>query len=80
MEAMVADVPCLASKIRGNNDLIANKDLLFHPKSVFEILNKMHNADFYYNNRTNHTDVLKTICAENVHIKMKKIYLYTYRC
>ena len=37
MEAMASSLPCLCGKIRGNTDLIEDKDCLFNPISLNEI-------------------------------------------
>jgi glycosyltransferase involved in cell wall biosynthesis len=34
MEAMSADLPCIASRIRGNVDLLSDSQLLFEPRDV----------------------------------------------
>ncbi len=41
MEAISVGLPCIASRIRGNTDLLPNSELLFDPNDVNELANKM---------------------------------------
>ncbi len=77
MEAMACGLPCVASKIRGNVDLLSNSsDFLFDPFSVDDCKNaieKMLNADLAQVSETNRTDV-KYFCKENVLAQMHDVY------
>ena len=40
MEAMASGMPCIASKIRGNNDILSD-DYLFNPNSSKDVIEKI---------------------------------------
>lgn len=44
MEAMAADLPCVASRIRGNADLLSQSQLLFEPGNVDDLVRALNMA------------------------------------
>lgn len=76
MEAMATGVPCIASNVRGNRDLL-DKSCLFNPNSVEEIkksivlLLQQDNSEMINKNG----QVLQELSAENVLKKINDIYI-----
>lgn len=75
MEAMACGMPCIASNIRGNEDLLesSSKNLLFNLNSLFEIKEfivslNLNEKEFQSN------EILNIISKKNINNKLKKIY------
>lgn len=77
MEAMASGLPCVASKIRGNTDLIDENDgILFNPHSVEDCRKAIENiikSDMKKMGMNNKA-VIKRFSTEEVVEKMKNIY------
>lgn len=71
MEALASGMPCIASDIRGNNDLINEKKYLFEI-NVEEIKTKI--ADILSKEYAADTTILKEISSEKIMNSMSEIY------
>lgn len=69
MEAIVCNLPCVASNIRGNSDLL-NPDQLVDFNSVDSWLHHISNT----HNKSTYKIQKETICAPTINEKMKLIY------
>lgn len=80
MEAMAMGKPIIASDIRGNKDLIDDKEggLLFNPRNAARlsehIITMLNNESFRKTASTYNTEKVKQFSLENVLNKMSKIY------
>lgn len=78
MEAMSAGIPCIASRIRGNVDLMSESQLLFDPRdvtSLCESIAKMEDKGISELETTRNTQTLKRFSMEEAVKAMKKIYM-----
>lgn len=76
MEAMAAELPCIAARNRGTNDLLSGSELLFEPsdqEEVRRLMKKVMNEDCTSEIRRN-TETLKTFSLDHTLQKMKEIY------
>jgi len=74
MEAIVSNIPCIASDIRGNEDLITDNNYLFDAqnyKSICDSIIKTFDSNKEHNNLSD----IKQISVEEVSQLMKKTYL-----
>ena len=78
MEAMSAGLPCIASKIRGNIDLMAESQLLFDPHnadSLCAAIERMKNKSVSELEIERNFQTLKYFSMEEAVKAMKKIYI-----
>lgn len=79
MEAMACGLPCIASNIRGNVDLIENgvSSLLCNPIKNEEFSNaiKLMNQDICNKFRTENTNISKKYDLQKINIKVRNIYV-----
>ena len=82
MEAMACGLPCIASNIRGNNDLITNttNGILTRPKKVEDyekaLVYLIKEVELRKEMSENNINYIKTYSFSNVRDIMKKIYKY----
>lgn len=77
MEAMAAELPCIASRIRGNVDLLENSQLLFDPNNVETLIaaiNKAMDKNIAKQETEQNAKSLQSYSTEEVVAEMKKIY------
>jgi glycosyltransferase involved in cell wall biosynthesis len=77
MEAMSAGLPCIASRIRGNVDLMEGSQLLFSPHSAAELcsaLNLALNENIAKKEIARNTQALQKFTVEEATKAMKRIY------
>lgn len=77
MEAMSANLPCIASYIRGNIDLLPNSKLLFNPHDADALCSCMklvRNPSVAQQEVKNNAGYITNFSSEKVTEKMKKIY------
>lgn len=78
MEAMAVGLPCIASKIRGNTDLINDGDnnALVDPKSIENIKTKIQEMIKNFNNCKNQRNIntIKKFDIKNISLIMKSVY------
>ena len=70
MEAMASGLPCVASRIRGNVDLISDEDKLFDPDDVQRLVQLIKNTV----PGKCHYDILSGIDIEVIRAEMKSLY------
>lgn len=74
MEAMAAGVPCIASRIRGNVDLLENRDALFTVDNIEEIQQCIKQFSFRASNQEKNNKSIAKYSAEKVTDKMREVY------
>lgn len=77
MEAMASGLPCIASSIRGNVDLLSNSKFLFDPRNSDELCEcekKVMIAELRKNEIEKNSKTLELYSIENVTTEMKNIY------
>ena len=72
MEAMASGIPCLASNIRGNVDLISDDELLFDPNKITSIRHSINRIIFYDKSFDNR--IIKKLDNGYINKMMFKIY------
>lgn len=78
MEAMSADLPCVASRIRGNVDLMPNSQLLFDPHNadeLAEVLVQAVDESVAQREKSENRETLKGFSMEAATSEMKKVYM-----
>lgn len=78
MEAMAAGLPCVASRIRGNVDLLGESSLLFDPKNVDELcraLSKGMDRNIARNEMDRNLQTLQRFSMEEAMKALKEIYV-----
>ena len=78
MEAMAAGLPCVASRVRGNIDLLSNSNLLFHANDVNGLrvaLEKARDPEIIQKEVTQNTETLRRFSMEAAVLAMKNIYM-----
>lgn len=78
MEAISSGIPCVASKIRGNTDLLPNSMLTFDPKDSKDLQKKIVLAtenDIVQMEVTQNTEHLKNFSLEAATQAMKNVYI-----
>lgn len=79
MEAMASDLICIASDIRGNRDLILNKNLLFDQKRINDVLFSIENGVDILRSPENRKEVINEQSLEKFSekiIKKRMRYIY----
>lgn len=79
MEAMASDLICIASYIRGNRDLILNKNLLFDQKRINDVLFSIENGVDILRSPENRKEVINEQSLEKFSekiIKKRMRYIY----
>lgn len=74
MEAMAAGVPCIASRIRGNVDLMENDDLLFEAVNVGEVQQRIEQFSLHASELEKNNESIANYSAEKVTDKMREVY------
>ncbi|MDM8200741.1 glycosyltransferase family 4 protein [Allofournierella massiliensis] len=74
MEAMAAGVPCIASRIRGNVDLMENDDLLFEAVNVGEVQQRIEQFSLHASELEKNNESIVNYSAEKVTDKMREVY------
>lgn len=74
MEAMAAGVPCIASRIRGNVDLMENDDLLFEAVNVGEVQQRIEQFSLHTSELEKNNESIANYSAEKVTNKMREVY------
>ena len=80
MEAMSAKKPVICSNIRGNVDLIRNKEFLFDPNSNYEIKKAIENItkENWKEIGLENYNFVSKFDIKNVNMEMKSIYSFDY--
>ena len=77
MEAMAAGLPCIASRIRGNMDLLRSSRYLFEPADenmLYQLLKDAANGVQTEQECAQNREMLKSYDIENVSKEMRSIY------
>ena len=74
MAAMAAVVPCIASRIRGNVDLMENDDLLFEAVNVGEVQQRIEQFSLHASELEKNNESIVNYSAEKVTDKMREVY------
>ena len=78
MEAMTARIPCVASRIRGSVDLLADSSLLFDAgdsDSLLEALKKVMDPAVARKEVARNNDMLQLFSLDEAVAAMKRVYM-----